>query len=213
MFHRLGGRVFALALTLVAFAPVFAPASIEAQPDAFVDSPPELIDVAKNPPDAPIVLVATEAPEPESTSEVVVYAKVVTEALLPVVLSIVGGMLLMLGKFAHRWLAQKLQVEELIAEEKRDQLTKEVVDGGITFAEQKGMGWARERGELPPSAAKLKWALDWIIPEMKRRGLPELAREKLEELIDSRLGNPKAPGHADRAEVAVSRLRGAQVDA
>jgi hypothetical protein len=184
-----------------------------AQPDTDVDSPPSLLDVEKTPPDAPIVLVAAEAPAPEEMSEAVIYAKVATETLLPIVLSIVGGLLLVLGRFAHRWLARKLQVEELIAEEKRDQLTKDVVDGGITFAEQKGMGWARERGELPPSAEKLKWALDWITAEMRRRGLPELAREKLEQLIDSRLGNPKAPGHADRAEVVTSRLRGAQVDA
>lgn len=207
MFHRLG-----VALTLVAFAPVFAPASIEAQPDTFLDSPPELIGVAKNPPEAPIVLVATEAPEPESTPEVVVYAKVVTEALLPVVLSIVGGMLLMLGKFAHRWLAQKLQVEELVAEEKRDDLVRKVVEGGISYAEQRALQWAREHGALPDGAAKMRWALTWIATELDRRGLPALAKARIEDLIESRLGDPRAPGDADRAGAVAARLRGAEVD-
>jgi len=187
MFHRmLGGRVAALALLLVTLALLFVPLALAQDP-----GPPDLGD-------PPTVLVV-EDPTPEAASEIVAYAKVATEALLPFVLSLVGGALLILGRYAHRWLARKLDVEELIAEEHRDALVRSIIEGGISLAEQRAMVRLRERGELPDGAKKLEWALEWAIAEMKRRGVPELARDYLIDLIESRLGDPRAPGVSIRA--------------
>jgi hypothetical protein len=140
------------------------------------------------------------------------YAKVATESLLPVVLTLVSGAMLILGRYVHRWLAAKLGVEQLIAEEKRDALVRDVIDGGIARSEQRTVQWARERGELPPGPAKLEWALKWIVDELHRRGLPELGRDQLAELVEARLGDPRAPGEADRASAVLYRLRGDDVD-
>jgi len=160
----------------------------------------------------PLIVAAQEVAEPVEEGWLV-YAKVAAEVIVPVLLTLVSGALVILGRYVHRWLAAKLGVEELIAEEKRDSITREIIDGGIAYAEQRAMQWARTEHNLPDGAAKLRWALNWISSELHRRGLPAIAKERLEDLVDSRLGNPSAPGSADRAEVEAMRLRGAAVDA
>jgi hypothetical protein len=199
MFHRmLGGRVAALALLLVTLALLFVPLALAQDP-----TPPDLGD-------PPVELVAEDVPV---VSDVVTYGKVITEALLPALLSILTGALLVLGRYAHRWLARKLDIEDMVAEEHRDALVRSIVETGTALAEQRGLKWARERGELPAGAQKLQWALDWIVAELQRRGLPEHARDELIDLIDASLANPAAPGDATRASVVASRLRGSEVDA
>lgn len=161
----------------------------------------------------PLIVAAQEVAAPiEEAGGWIAYAKVATEVVVPVLLSIVTGALLILGRYVHRWLAEKLGVEALIAEEKRDALVREVIDGGIAYAEQRALQWARSEKRLPEGAEKLRWALHWISSELQRRGLPAIAKERLEDLVDSRLGNPFAPGGADRAEAEAARLRGAEVD-
>lgn len=160
----------------------------------------------------PLIVAAQEVAAPPTPPSWVVWIKAVAEPLIEPVALILSGVALILAKRFAKWLAVKLDVEDAHALSLIEEQVTKVVDGGISYAEQLANGWTRERGALPTQAQKLQWAVDWIVREAKRRGLPELARDALVDLIESRLGDPKAPGDADRAGALAARLRGAEID-
>lgn len=160
----------------------------------------------------PALLAAQDvAPVPEPP-EWVTWAKVVAEPLIEPLALILGAVALVLARRVSTWIAAKLGVEDARALSLIEGQVVKVVDGGIAYAEQKALVWTRQHGTLPDGAAKLKWATDWIVREAQRRGLPELARNALVDLVESRLGDPHAPGSAVRAEAIAARLAGAEVD-
>jgi hypothetical protein len=157
------------------------------------------------------IAFAQEAP-PEPP-EWVTWMKAIAEPLIEPLALILGAVALVLARRVSTWIAAKLGVEDARALSLIEGQVVKVVDGGIAYTEQRALTWAREHAALPDSAAKLQWAIEWIAREAKRRGLPELGRDALIDLIESRLGDPHAPGSAVRAEVIASRLAGAEVDA
>lgn len=159
----------------------------------------------------PQIAAAQEGP-PEPP-EWVVWLKAIAEPLIEPLALILGAVALVLARRVSTWIAAKLGVEDARTRSLIEAQVVKVVDGGIAYTEQVANVWVREHGALPASPAKLQWALDWAVREAKRRGLPEMGRDALIDLIESRLGDPHAPGGAYRAEAEVARLRGAEVDA
>jgi hypothetical protein len=135
------------------------------------------------------------------------WTKLILEYLLPPLALIATGVLAVLGRAAIRWLGARLGVERAATVEYYARAWADLADDAIGYAEQRGLVWARERGELPPSAEKLELALRWATDEAERRGLPERARHELVALIEARLGRPDTPGEADEARDVVMRLR------
>jgi len=161
----------------------------------------------------PALLAAQDVaavPEPPGW---VTWAKAIAAPLIEPLALILGAVALVLARRVTTWLAAKLGVEDARTRMLIEGQVVKVIDGGIAYTEQKALVWAREHAALPDSAAKLQWAIDWVVREARRRGLPEMGRGALIDLIESRLGDPHAPGTAVRAEVVASRLAGAEVDA
>ncbi len=134
--------------------------------------------------------------------------KVVTEALIPPVALVVAGVAAALGRSLLRFLNARFGTEEVTARLNAEALFNQFIDGGIAFAEQKALIWARDRGSLPSGSLKLKWAIDFIKAQMKEHSLPERARDFLVDRIEARLGNPAAPGESVRGQEAVLKLVG-----
>jgi len=72
-------------------------------------------------------------------------------------------------------------------DEKREYQLQEVLEGGILYAEQLAYKKAKAQEEKLSSDSKLSAAVDWAISEIKRRELDELGRERLVELIETKL--------------------------
>lgn len=135
------------------------------------------------------------------------YIKLIAEHLLEPLLVVLAGVAIALARAGKRWLNRRLGTEEVTRELQLDALLVRLTDMAVAYAEQRGRVYARDRGALPASAAKLEWALDFLSREMAERKLPQKARDHLVDLIEARLGTPEAPGTADRATDAVLRLQ------
>lgn len=132
--------------------------------------------------------------------------KVVTEALIPPVALVVAGVAAALGRSLLRFLNARFGTEEIAVRLNAEKLLVQILDEGIAFAEQKGLVWARNVGELPEGALKLGWALDFVKVQMKEHRLPERTRDYLVDRIEARLGNPSAPGESIRGNDAALKL-------
>lgn len=185
MFHRmLGGRVAALALLFVTLALIFVP----------------------------LALAQEVAAPPVETSEAGSWFRVVVAELGPMFFEVLAvALTALVGGLLHL-VARRLGVEKYAKELGAYQLAKTITADAVAYAEQRANLFARSEHELPPSAQKLRWALDFAEREARERGLVKLAQDRLVALIEARLGDPESPGGSYRAEAEVARLRGAEVD-
>lgn len=119
------------------------------------------------------------------------YVATIAGHLLPIILTILAGVLTLLGTYALRWLRKRLGLERLVADDAITAAVAEIVAGGVAYAEQAERRW--RRGFEPPPAdsprAKLDAALEWAAREIRRRELPEQARDRLVDMIEARLGS------------------------
>ena len=137
--------------------------------------------------------------------------KTITEHLLPPVLIIVAGVLTMLGRYLMKWLAHKLRAEQFYEQQAVEAAVDRVVSSAVSYAEQMALSWARDKQELATGPRKLDWALGYIRREMMEQRLPEMARDRMVDLIEARLGSPEAPGEAVRAQDAMMKLRSSAI--
>lgn len=119
-------------------------------------------------------------------------SRTLVEHLAPPVLTILAGVLGVLGTVALRRLQQWLGVQRT---ESLQRTWDALVDDGIAYARQRAKRYANGRtgGGKAPSSQKLVWALEWVTARAREHELPELARERLEQLIEARLGRPDSP--------------------
>lgn len=156
---------------------------------------------------------AQEVAAPPDTSEASSWFRVVVAELGPLFFEVLAAMLIALVGGLLHLIARRLGVERYAKELGAYELAKTITSDAVAYAEQRTMRWALDEHALPPSAQKLKWALDFAEREARERGLAKLAKDRLVALIEARLGDPDSPGGAYRAEAAAARLRGAEVDA
>lgn len=159
----------------------------------------------------PLIVAAQEVASPDP-SEAGSWFRVVVAELGPVFFEILAvSLTALVGGLLHL-VARRLGVEKYAKELGAYQLAKTITADAVAYAEQRANLFARSEHELPPSAQKLRWALDFAEREARERGLVKLAQDRLVALIEARLGDPESPGGSYRAEAEAARIRGAEVD-
>ena len=129
--------------------------------------------------------------------------KAVIEFMIPIIGDLAAPAIAVIAAYAARRLAKFLSVQE---SEKLEAFVREKVGDGVAYAEQMGLRFARDRGELPDSAAKLSWALGFVQRELEASGIVDVGAGRIVELIESRLGDRDAPGDAIAAGDTLRRL-------
>lgn len=112
-------------------------------------------------------------------------AQTLTEHLLPLVVLVLTPVASGLGVLLYRKVASWLNVQ---VTEKQEHAVKEIVGEGVAFATQAASKWARDRQKKTPSQEKLEAAVGYVVAELQRRGLPELARDSIVAKIEAELG-------------------------
>lgn len=123
------------------------------------------------------------------------YFKVIVENVLPVVIAILTPILLLLAKRLIVYLEKKWDFD---MSDKMEAALMDVISRAVVFAEEKAMAAVKTGEDIPDGAQKLDNALEYAISEMKRLGLDELAKEKLAELIESKLFEKREKGEVPR---------------
>lgn len=114
------------------------------------------------------------------------YVNVILTHAIPLVAILLGGVASVLAAWLGKLIAKKLHVQ--ITGEQHE-LLLDLVDGGITRAEQ----WAIVKTKIgsPPPAGpdKLNKALTYVEEMARQYKLDVMARDKLVELVESALGD------------------------
>ncbi|MEM1418757.1 MAG: hypothetical protein AAGH15_27930 [Myxococcota bacterium] len=130
--------------------------------------------------------------------------KLFAEFAIPIAGTIALAVLTPVVRHVVRRLADALDLKE---SEHVERLVLEKVDEGIAYAEQRGLQWTKARGALPDGAQKLDWALKFIGRELDAVGVIDVTTQRLIDLIESRLGDARAPGDAVEGMETTQRLR------
>lgn len=126
------------------------------------------------------------------------------EPLMNLVITLVGAVVLVLGRKLDRWLAARYDLDSVLAQRERDALLTSIVDRGVAATEHRSRRFLLEHQTLPEGPQKLKWATDWIVDEARRLGLPPPTRGEIAELVNAALGDDRRPGVARRADQVAS---------
>lgn len=162
---------------------------------------------------APDLAFAQEVAAPAEGSVVSPYLRVILDELGAVIFPVLSAALTALVGGLIHLVARRLGVEKAARELGLYELSRKIASDAVARAEHKAAVFVREGHSLPDGAMKLQWALDFAIPEAKRRGLAKWASDEIVKMIEARLGDPESPGGSYRADAELSRLRGAEVDA
>lgn len=114
---------------------------------------------------------------------------IVSEWVIPSLVTIAGGALTALLALAVRYLERRLHID---IPARTERALEGVVLDGVAYAEQLGRAAVRAGRPRPVGNALLEAALEYARAESKRRRLPELARDELIRRIESRLGRENA---------------------
>lgn len=110
--------------------------------------------------------------------------RLLAEQLLPVVGVILAGVLSALGGllvfYLQKWAGVKITQAQV------DMLDDIIVDG-IEYAEEQARKALKAKDPSPGSDSKLETAIAFIVTEARRKGLPEMARDTLVKVIESRI--------------------------
>lgn len=124
------------------------------------------------------------------------YFKVIVENILPVVIAILTPILLLLVKRLVVYLEEKWEFD---MSDQMESALMDVISRAVAYAEEKAMQAVSTGDELPDGPTKLKNALEYAMSEIKRIRLDELAKEKLAELIESKLFEKRENGEIPRS--------------
>lgn len=114
---------------------------------------------------------------------------IVSNYVLPSLVTIAGGVLTALLALAVRYLERRLHID---IPARTERALEGVVLDGVAYAEQLGRAAVRAQKPRPVGNAMLEAALGYVQAESRRRKLPELGRDELIRLIESRLGHENA---------------------
>ncbi len=129
--------------------------------------------------------------------------KAILEMAIPILADLAGPAIAVIAAYLARRLAKFLRFQE---DEKLEAFIRSKVDDGITYAEQMGLKFARQRGELPEGSLKLTWALGFVQRELAASGVVDVGAGRIAEMIESRLGDRDGPGDAIAAGDVLRRL-------
>lgn len=161
----------------------------------------------------PVLAAAQEVAAPPEGSVISPYLRVILDELGAVIFPVLAAALTALVGGLIRLVARRLGVEAAARELGLYELARKIASDAVARAEHKAAVFVREGHSLPDGAMKLQWALDFAIPEAKRRGLAKWASDEIVKMIEARLGDPDSPGGSYRADAEILRLRGVEVDA
>lgn len=113
------------------------------------------------------------------------YLKSIAAPLLPLVVLILVGVAYALGRKAIAAFEAKTGLDLSTGTETS---ILGVIDLGIGAAEKWAANVLKSTGKKPPSVEKLDKAMAFIVDELKRRNLPEMARDAVVKLIEAKLG-------------------------
>ncbi len=156
---------------------------------------------------------AQEVAAPPEGSVISPYLRVILDELGAVIFPVLSAALTALVGGLIHLVARRLGVEKAARELGLYELARKIASDAVARAEHKAAVFVREGHSLPDGAMKLQWALDFAVPEAKRRGLAKWAGDEIVKMIEARLGDPDSPGGSYRADAELSRLRGFEVDA
>ncbi|MCC7542341.1 MAG: hypothetical protein IT379_39350 [Deltaproteobacteria bacterium] len=114
---------------------------------------------------------------------------IVSEWVIPSLVTIAGGALTALLALAVRYLERRLRID---IPERTERALDGVAQDAVAYAEQLGRKAVREARPRPVGNALLEASLEYAQAEIRRRRLPELGRDELVRLIESRLGHENA---------------------
>jgi hypothetical protein len=106
------------------------------------------------------------------------------EHIVPILITVISGVLLTLIRGAIKKYGAKLDIE---TQARAEALLSDLVQQGVTYAEQ----WAKnesKRQNAVGGSAKLSKAMEYIAQEIERNKLPELAESVLVNKIEAALG-------------------------
>lgn len=106
------------------------------------------------------------------------------EHIVPILITLISGILLKLIHGAVKKYGAKLDVE---TQARAEALLSDLVQQGVTYAEQYAKNEARRQNAVGGSA-KLNKAMEYVAREIERNKLPELAESALVDKIESALG-------------------------
>jgi hypothetical protein len=108
----------------------------------------------------------------------------VLENLLPIVTAVLLPVLLVLVRKFLLWLEVKLDFDMNEAIELK---ILSLIEEGILYAEEQALK-ALKDGKKLGSDDKLRLAIEYVVERCRDLGLPELARDKLVKLVESKVG-------------------------
>jgi len=114
---------------------------------------------------------------------------VLLDALLQLVMPIAVAVLTTLASIAVRKWGKKLDSDK---QEAIVRLTDGIVVAGLSFAEEQGRKALRVDKVKTESASKLQAAVDFIQGQLDQSGLPQIGKDELVKLIESRLHQERA---------------------
>jgi len=109
----------------------------------------------------------------------------ILQHIVPIILAITAGVLTKLIHSGVKKYGAKLDLETQIQAES---LLNELVQQGVTYAEQLAKNVAVQRGETLDGSAKMSKAMEYVAAELIRNGLPHLTEQVLSDKIESVLG-------------------------
>ena len=193
-------RALALSVFLGAFAvPSFAfaqsdagavaPAATEATPAPAPEPAPEPEATPEAPAEAPAPVAEAPAPKSATQTSLDKLSSEILNVLIPIFVLLVGG----LATALLNWVRKRFKLD---VSDKQISQWSMVAEMGAS----RGGEWARNKakdlteGEKVPGPEVLEVAVNWALDYGVAHGLPEMGREKLEGLIESKL-------HVKRAEL------------
>lgn len=114
---------------------------------------------------------------------------IVSEWVIPSLVTIAGGALTALLALAVRYVERRLSID---IPARSEHALEGVVLDAVAYADQVGRAAVRAGRPRPLNNALLEAAIDYVRAESRRRRLPELGRDELVRLIESRLGRANA---------------------
>lgn len=116
------------------------------------------------------------------------WGEVLNQTVIPGLVTVLLGVLSALALVGVRYLERRLRIDVPASVERV--VIDEVIPGAVGYAEQLARRHAKGLGA---PVAKLEVAVQFAQQELERRRLPELGRDALVRLIESRLGAGPSP--------------------
>lgn len=119
------------------------------------------------------------------------FARQCAEELLPVAVTILVGVLSTLGTVAVYYIKKWWGIR--IAASQQDEIRLLAIEA-INYVEEQARKALIAKDATPDSDTKAEMAVKYIVNQAKSQGLPELARDRLVELIESTLMGTRSEG-------------------